>query len=697
MHRAWWVGTPAPVTWSDAVALGGKGWLVTSKAVLASPPAGCADPGIYCTATGPYPPTSSSGGTSSDDLTVIALATTMALLQIVLLVGPAFAVGLRRRRRDLGLLAINGAHPRQLRQVVLAEGLLLGTVGAILGLVAGWAAVWALRGQLDRLGDGQHWLGMPVVGPLVPLVGVLGVVTAVIAAALPARQAARTDAASAVGRGALQVSQRVQRRRSRRVIVFGLTSVVVGTAIVISFGLRHVGVMGGQSVALITLLGGCIAAELGVVALTPTIVALVAGAARRLPLTPRIALRDAARNRLRSGAAVAAVTASVAAAVAGMVYAASMDARDQRHYVQTRPLGSVLVSLPSDGTATEHVADLRSIRAELPRTLPLKQSWSVATSYRTGVEVPVAERCPVQQFDQEVTNDPRCEPGRGDAGSVFSASAVIGDGDLLAAVTGVDDPAARAALERGDVVVFDPRLISGGQVTVDLVGTTTSDQPPPTKHVQADATVLDRGYVPAQIFMTEATASRLGVPLDDAVVFATTTAVPSAAQVDAATDAAVRVTGDPNTYVRAETGAPTSLLGKILLAIVAVAMLVAAAAAITAASLALTDSKADLSTLAAVGGAPRVRRQLAASQAGVLTLMGALLGAAAGLLPGWSMVHATLDYTTGSSLGDTVIQSTALAVPWVGIALLCVGLPVLTSVVVGLAVRSRVSLVRRID
>lgn len=43
------------------------------------------------------------------------------------------------------------------------------------------------------------------------------------------------------------------------------------------------------------------------------------------------------------------------------------------------------------------------------------------------------------------------------------------------------------------------------------------------------------------------------------------------------------------------------------------------------------DGRADLSTLAAVGASPRVRRALSMSQSAVIAGIGSLLGAAAGL------------------------------------------------------------------
>ena len=55
---------------------------------------------------------------------------------------------------------------------------------------------------------------------------------------------------------------------------------------------------------------------------------------------------------------------------------------------------------------------------------------------------------------------------------------------------------------------------------------------------------------------------------------------------------------------------------------------------LTATFLALSDARPDLATLSAVGASPRTRRGVAASYAVVVGLVGAVLGAAVGFIPG---------------------------------------------------------------
>ena len=55
---------------------------------------------------------------------------------------------------------------------------------------------------------------------------------------------------------------------------------------------------------------------------------------------------------------------------------------------------------------------------------------------------------------------------------------------------------------------------------------------------------------------------------------------------------------------------------------------------LTATFLALSDARPDLATLSAVGASPRTRRGVAAAYAVVVGLVGAVLGAAVGFIPG---------------------------------------------------------------
>jgi putative ABC transport system permease protein len=112
---------------------------------------------------------------------------------------------------------------------------------------------------------------------------------------------------------------------------------------------------------------------------------------------------------------------------------------------------------------------------------------------------------------------------------------------------------------------------------------------------------------------------------------------------------------------------------------------------LTATFLALSDARPDLATLSAVGASPRTRRAVAASYAVAVGLVGGVLGAAVGFVPG-----VAISYPLTRTYAE-VGPSHYLDVPWLEIAGLVVLLPLLTALVVGLVARSRLPLVARLD
>src|SRR5215470_11366570 len=131
------VGQPAPMLMPQIEALNGHGILVQSRALILDPP-----PGVH-----PFGG-ATIAGIPTLQLTVMAVG--LAIVETVLLVGSAFAVGTRRRHRDLALVATAGATPAQLRRIVLSDGVVAGVVAGIVGLVVGVAAAGAIRPLFEQ-------------------------------------------------------------------------------------------------------------------------------------------------------------------------------------------------------------------------------------------------------------------------------------------------------------------------------------------------------------------------------------------------------------------------------------------------------------------------------------------------------------------------------------------------------------------
>jgi hypothetical protein len=116
-----------------------------------------------------------------------------------------------------------------------------------------------------------------------------------------------------------------------------------------------------------------------------------------------------------------------------------------------------------------------------------------------------------------------------------------------------------------------------------------------------------------------------------------------------------------------------------------VTALLALLAALMATGLALADGRADLATLAAVGAPPRIRRTIAASSAGFVSLVGCTTGAFTGLIASRLLVPLF-----------TKAQGSVFVTPWMMLAVSIIAIPVVVSAIAWLLTRSRVTMTRRI-
>jgi putative ABC transport system permease protein len=133
------------------------------------------------------------------------------------------------------------------------------------------------------------------------------------------------------------------------------------------------------------------------------------------------------------------------------------------------------------------------------------------------------------------------------------------------------------------------------------------------------------------------------------------------------------------------------------LALVIAAGVIAIGATMIATALSNVDSRPDLVTLGAIGAAPRVRRALSMSRAGVIAGIGTVLGAAAGFVPAVAWIHSQ---TRSASMtivqsGGTYVPSPEgpsrmhLVIPWLPLAGTVIVVPIAAVLIAGLFSRSR--------
>ncbi len=255
-------------------------------------------PGVPA-ATVSFPDGSASGPPPA---TLVLLVEVLGLVFIGLVSVAGFSVMAQRRLRALGMLSAIGATERNLRLVMIVNGLAVGVVGALAGAVLGFAAWFAYVPTL------QQATGHVVDAANLPWWAIaLGVVfviaTSVLASRRPARAMAAVPVVAALS-GRPAPPKAVHRTVLPGVIAFAVGVVCLATA----GGLAGASGKGGPPA--LHLAAGLVAVIIGIVLLAPLAISMLR-ASSRLPVALRIALRDLVRYRARSGAALAATTFAV--------------------------------------------------------------------------------------------------------------------------------------------------------------------------------------------------------------------------------------------------------------------------------------------------------------------------------------------------------------------------------------------------
>jgi putative ABC transport system permease protein len=598
-------------------------------------------------------------------LNPIPIVAGLALMIAALVAAAAFAAGVRREIRELGLLAAAGGSPAQLRAAVLARGATLGVMGGVAGLALGVLAAVAVHPSLSGI---VGHLPRPIALPPLPLVGVAAaaVLAGMAAAWFPARFAGRVPPVEAL-------DARVPTGPPpRHVSRLGILAIILG-CVIAAVGAKPIDNVAVSLAGMALLLGGFVACSAAVVAAVEPL-------APHLPLAGRVATRQAARNRSRAGPAVAAI--AVALAVPVFVSSVALTARgdDRAHWLPALGADQLQISHigPSDGgggSSQIQVRDpggselpsaaVRAVLAAIPGTVaaPLRAAFvSVsgaagsgqvpAGKGRAGVSMPVP--MPMVVTARQSASQAE-EPGL----------LYVGGDDLLAALGA---QSAAADLAAGNVVGIGPGTVSGGQVALHRAdfndGHTRSFLDRQARVLPA-VQVEGRPRLTIRYVISGATAQRLGL-----VTATQGTLVRAPRAIRPAELAAAQAALAPFPELSADAGPgtpPRSVSTSLLLLLFAVSAVVALAVVAAMVGLAQAEAGPERRTLFAVGASPSVLRGTAAATAGLLALLGGILAVPAGLLP----------------LAAIYVASPAavpLVIPWTGLALIVVGVPAFAAV-----------------
>jgi putative ABC transport system permease protein len=662
--------------------------------VLLAPRAEALDP--------PPPPVDYETAVDPMGLAIAALVIGFGLIEVCLLAGTAFAVGARRQVRDLGLVAAAGGEPRHVRRIVLAQGVVTGLVGSLVALPLVILVVFLSRPWLERVSGAL--MGPLDVRPLelLPLVG-LGVLAGLAAAMIPAFTAGRLPVLDALNRRFKSTSLAARWPRIGLILfvagsgLAGLGSwlwlraeqdyrrAVDGLSVQVTDQMVQVGngPIGGPSTTpyVALLLTAFALAALGLALLAPTLVATVARAARRLPLSARMGLRDAGRHRHRTGPAVAAIMGAVAGSVALAFWAVADDDYRDRTYSWSLPEGWVQVGLYT-GEEDLAPAALRDISRLAPELLPVHDvvrassavvplpggSTGNEPSYSPAWAQPVAGGCPTPD-------------GSGSNGMVG-----VADSATLALVFGTVPAAVERALAEGKAVATDCALIGDGRIAFihegmlqDVVSKTDAPDPITVPAVLAER---PRYFGIPSILLPPTSLDRLGLTAVPGQPIITTTRTPTKAEERAFADGLADRYPDADVWVQVERGyqSDNALVLSVLTGACAFVTLVGTAIAV---ALSAAEARSDHATLLAVGADPHRRRALAMAQAATVSLLGVGLGVVLGGIVGAAMLGADVERP--------------LLLPWATLSQIVIGIPLLGVLIAGLFTRSRLPMVRRME
>ena len=264
----------------------------------------------------------------------------LSLVVGTIMVSTTFAILLAQRRRQIALMRMIGASTRQVRRGLLIEAILVGVIGAALGVLLGFGAGVGVSAWSGSLGFG---LVVPWAATIVAFV--LGVLATVVAAWVPVRRAMRVSPMEAIRES---VTSQTRTFSVARVVMCSL-------AIVAGIGLT-VATFFASSAAFILALASGVVLAIGILAASPIFVppmlrAIGAGV-RRLGPIPRLAVSNATRNASRSAATATALMLAVGLVVTLQVATATTKAAATTEMGSRFPLDvsvtAMTKKLPSD-------------------------------------------------------------------------------------------------------------------------------------------------------------------------------------------------------------------------------------------------------------------------------------------------------------------------------------------------------------
>jgi putative ABC transport system permease protein len=562
---------------------------------------------------------------------VIVLAVAVLALTFTGLVAVAgFAALARRRQRALGMLAALGATERDIELVVIADGAIVGTIGAVVGALLGLGAWIAYAPRFSRsAGHVVNWTDIP--WWIIACAILLAIACATLAAWRPAHAIARMPIVAALSdRPAPAVA-------AYRSATPALVLLIVAPVLLVTSG--GWGGRGGRDV--LFQLGGLLLSAFGLALAAPFAVARLAGPARRVPPAARLALRDLARYRVRSAAALAAGSLAVLIAMLVTLITTGRYSDPVDYFGPNLSSQELVIYAPGDGPGTG-----RGPNGGVPQsTATLEQHADAIASMLDSSNVLALD--PVEADLMHRTS----QKNTGDSGSLYVATPTV------LAHYGIDP----SSISPTTMLITSRSGLEGLSGLYLLYGDFANPNAP-INSMQNPAiqtySALPTGTEEPNLLVTEYAVRTLKLTVEPTSGWLIQAPRPlTAVQANAAREMALAAGMTIDTRSEAPSLAQVrddATVTGILIALGVLAMMV---------GLIRAESAGDLRILTATGAGSRTRRGITATTAGVLALLAAIGGAAVAYLD------------TAAFFGSEFIQRLS-EVPTTDLLLVLVALPV---------------------
>lgn len=579
--------------------------------------------------------------------TISIAAAVLGMLLIALVGIGGFTVLAQRRLRAIGMLAAQGATQRHIRLVIRANGAATGVIGAAAGAVLGFLAWLAYRPQAEK--SAHHVMGLfQLPWPVIGISMALAIIATYYAASRPAKTIAKVPVVAALA------GRPPEPKKTRQLAIpVGFCFLVVAFLL-----LGAAGASGGNGNGMGEVVLGFVVLAVAIVLLAPACLSVVAGIGKRSPIAIRLALRDLARYRARSGPALAAISLATLIAVLICVASAARFGNVLDYAGPNLTSSQLIVYAPSDGngrsatpvqpTAAQIAAApkvARDIAAELGTTSMIAlETTSASLNHAAGGrswDGPVYVATPqlLNAFgikQSEVNPDADILTMRPGLSTMSLMQLVYGN-------SGGEGPGSGGANQwpcpAGSCIARPPiQEISQLPSGTSAPNTVITEHAITTLHLRSSVQTagwliqVPNGLTAAKVTTAQRTAAPAGLSVE------TRNSIPSLAQIiDAAT-----------------------LFG-ILLALGILGLSV---------GLVRSEAARDLRTLAATGASGATRRTITAATAGALAFTGAVIGLVGGYL-------AAIGFFRSNSLDGL---SSLASIPVANLLVIGVGMPLAATV-----------------